>query len=558
MGGLIMRSSVCGARARFLTFVSAVVLVTTSSFAVAQNVQNFRPATGDWNYFSVEGTAVAERGQFVPSLYLTYARNPLVERDAMGAPVESVVENLTMFEFLVAASLHDRVEIGLAVPFGYGTGYGNEEIDRGAGLGDIRMMPKFVVRGAADDNGFGVAIRAPLLFPTGDTEAANTARHFSVNPELLMELRTGYFRMAVNGGYRWQPTDDSNPAPLTVGGGVTYGAGVGINLGTPLVELIGEVFGIVYDEIGDNLSGPRPLEALAGVRIQDEQGLALTLSAGGGLVSDYGAPEFRVAAGLTWRPKTIVGQVVVAAGGGAMSTKDTDGDGVRDVADACPELPEDADGFEDADGCPDTDNDQDGIADVDDKCPKHAEDLDGRRDEDGCPDLDDDKDGIADDRDQCPMVPENRNGYLDSDGCPDQNAVMVLGDMIRPLEKIYFDTNRVAISGESYGVLDQVVALLQSNPQIARVRIEGHTDAWGTDNYNDRLGQSRADAVREYLIRSGIDPNRLESEGFGESKVLGDGVHPVDAGRSRRVEFKILKNGVHPSLLMTEPGDRSG
>ena len=154
------------ARAHSLALVIGVGLAITSGVSFAQNVQNFRPAAGDWNYLSVEGVSVAERGKFVPSLFLTYARNPLVQRDEMGEPVESVVENLTMFEFLVAASLHDRVEIGLAVPFGYGTGYGNEEIDRGAGLGDIRMSPKFVLRGAADDTGFGVALRAALLFPS--------------------------------------------------------------------------------------------------------------------------------------------------------------------------------------------------------------------------------------------------------------------------------------------------------------------------------------------------------------------------------------------------------
>jgi len=545
------------ARACLPALFYAAVIVTMSGAAYAQNVQNFRPAAGDWNYFSVEGTSVAERGKFVPSLYLTYARNPLVERDATGEPVEYVVENLTMFEFLVAASLHDRVEIGLAVPFGYGTGYGNEEIDRGAGLGDIRMSPKFVIRGAADDQGFGVAVRAALVFPTGEEDAGNTARHFSANPELLMEYRSRYFRTAVNAGYRWQPPDDSNPAPLTVGSGVTYGVGMGVNLGTPLVEIISEVFGTIYDDVGEDLKGPRPLESLVGIRVQDEAGLALTLSAGGGLVSDYGAPEFRVAAGLTWRPRSSVDQVVVS-GGGSASRRDTDDDGVRDYADKCPELPEDTDGFEDADGCPDTDNDNDGIADVDDKCPLHAEDLDGRFDVDGCPDLDDDKDGIADVRDQCPMVPENRNGYLDVDGCPDQNAVMVLGDRIRHMDNIYFDSNKSTIQVESYGVLDQVVALLQANPQIARVRIEGHTDAWGSNRYNERLGDDRAHSVREYLIRSGIDAARLEAEGFGENKVYGDGKHPVDAGRSRRVEFVIIENGVHPSLLMTEPGDRSG
>jgi len=64
---------------------------------------------------------------------------------------------------------------------------------------------------------------------------------------------------------------------------------------------------------------------------------------------------------------------------------DRDGDGVADSVDRCPDEPEDKDGFEDADGCPDVDNDKDGIRDVDDLCPNDAEDKDGVKDEDGCP-----------------------------------------------------------------------------------------------------------------------------------------------------------------------------
>ncbi len=78
------------------------------------------------------------------------------------------------------------------------------------------------------------------------------------------------------------------------------------------------------------------------------------------------------------------------------SPVDTDGDGIPDVSDLCPTVPEDKDGFQDEDGCPDLDNDQDGIPDTLDKCPNEPEDKDGFEDEDGCPDLDNDQDGIPD------------------------------------------------------------------------------------------------------------------------------------------------------------------
>ena len=87
----------------------------------------------------------------------------------------------------------------------------------------------------------------------------------------------------------------------------------------------------------------------------------------------------------------------------------------------CPDDPEDADGFDDFDGCPDLDDDQDGVPDADDQCGTLQEDPDGFQDHDGCPDLDNDGDGVPDVADQCPLAPEDADGFHDSDGCPDDD-----------------------------------------------------------------------------------------------------------------------------------------
>ena len=104
------------------------------------------------------------------------------------------------------------------------------------------------------------------------------------------------------------------------------------------------------------------------------------------------------------------------------SIGDRDGDGIKDDVDKCPDQPEDFDGFQDEDGCPDPDNDNDGIPDKDDRCPNEPEDRDGDQDEDGCPegsDGDRDGDGILDSKDKCPDDPEDKDGFEDQDGCPD-------------------------------------------------------------------------------------------------------------------------------------------
>jgi nitrous oxidase accessory protein NosD len=99
---------------------------------------------------------------------------------------------------------------------------------------------------------------------------------------------------------------------------------------------------------------------------------------------------------------------------------DSDGDGVEDRNDMCPDKAEDRDGYEDRDGCPDFDNDFDGIYDRLDKCPNEAEDFDGYADSDGCPETDNDGDGVEDEEDSCPNTAETVNGYKDEDGCPDE------------------------------------------------------------------------------------------------------------------------------------------
>lgn len=98
---------------------------------------------------------------------------------------------------------------------------------------------------------------------------------------------------------------------------------------------------------------------------------------------------------------------------------DNDHDSIPDTGDRCMNIPEDRDGYEDLDGCPDNDNDGDGVRDTLDKCIMVAEDHDWFEDADGCPDSDNDLDGVPDSLDGCPNIPEDRDGYKDGDGCPD-------------------------------------------------------------------------------------------------------------------------------------------
>ncbi|MBU1241062.1 OmpA family protein [Myxococcota bacterium] len=233
-----------------------------------------------------------------------------------------------------------------------------------------------------------------------------------------------------------------------------------------------------------------------------------------------------------------------------VSKLDTDGDGILDVNDKCPKEPEDKDGFEDEDGCPDPDNDGDGIPDAKDKCPgtdkdkannfkDTKEDKDGFEDDDGCPDPDNDKDGIPDVKDKCPNEPETKNGYKDEDGCPDElKLIKVTVKKIELKQKIFFAYNRAKIKPKSFALLNEIAALLKAR-QTMTLRIEGHTDNRGGRSYNKRLSRKRARAVRKYLIAKGIDPSRMKAEGYGLTKPIADNKNSKGRAKNRRVEFVI-------------------
>jgi len=232
---------------------------------------------------------------------------------------------------------------------------------------------------------------------------------------------------------------------------------------------------------------------------------------------------------------------------------DRDGDGIHDQKDRCPDEAEDRDSFLDEDGCPDKDNDADGVPDRRDKCPNVPEDKDGYADSDGCPDFDNDGDGVLDypvKADKCPGKPEIYNGLDDLDGCPDKQApppkpkeyknIIVEKERIVFKKQIRFKTNSAKIIGAiSFAILDEASDALKTRNDV-RVQIEGHTDERGNDKYNKKLSQARAESVVAALVKRGIARSRLLPIGFGEERPLDTG-HNKDAwAKNRRVEFNFI------------------
>jgi outer membrane protein OmpA-like peptidoglycan-associated protein len=249
---------------------------------------------------------------------------------------------------------------------------------------------------------------------------------------------------------------------------------------------------------------------------------------------------------------------------------DNDNDGIPDTTDKCMDLAEDFDGFQDDDGCPDLDNDGDGIPDLTDKCPNEPEDFDGVQDQDGCPDVvqDSDNDGIPDDMDKCPLKAEDVDGFQDDDGCPDLDNDLdgILDDQDkcsnepetfngyededgcpdeRPIEErfilrgVNFESGSAALTPDSYSILDQVVRSLKAYPEV-RVEIAGYTDEVGKEDYNLGLSQRRADSVKQYVVNAGISADRILARGYGESNPVAPNATAAGRAENRRIEFHRL------------------
>jgi OOP family OmpA-OmpF porin len=259
--------------------------------------------------------------------------------------------------------------------------------------------------------------------------------------------------------------------------------------------------------------------------------------------------------------------------------KDTDGDGIYDRLDACPEVagPKEFNGCPDTDGdkiidkddaCPDTaglaqfngcpDTDADGVADKDDACPEEA----GLVALGGCPDKD--GDGIADKSDKCPEVkgPKENGGcpWPDRDGdkvldkddkCPDvagtvanQGCPEVTEEAIKRLndyaKTILFDTAKSSFQKQTYPVLEAITSILKEYP-YSNFSIEGHTDSDGKDAANQKLSEDRAAAVKGYLVEHGIATSRLTSAGYGETKPIDSNKTKAGKANNRRVEVKLVK-----------------
>lgn len=120
--------------------------------------------------------------------------------------------------------------------------------------------------------------------------------------------------------------------------------------------------------------------------------------------------------------------------------------------------------------------------------------------------------------------------------------VVVTKERLELKEKVFFETGKADVRSESLGLLDEVATALKDNAEVKRVVVEGHTDNKGNKAKNLKLSKGRAEAVRAYLIKQGVEPARLEAKGFGSARPIADNATPKGRDENRRVEFVIPKS----------------
>ncbi|MEZ4470772.1 MAG: thrombospondin type 3 repeat-containing protein [bacterium] len=395
---------------------ASLISLLFAGAAAAQDLQNFRPTPSIGGYFTVETVRTTPHRLITPSIWIHDGMEPVVRRDREAAISQVVVSHQLTLDLQGAIGLAGRYEFTAGLPVSYVAGEGLAEAGHeGVGLGDVRLGAKIRLAGMQDEQPAGVALVLPFTLPTGDTDRFLGSQGFTATPTVVGEVRGHGLALAAQTGARLR-TETDRVENIEISHELVYGVAGSVELDEDSLKLLAELAGsAALTEVLDE-DVARPLETFLGLRLDTRFGGLFTVGGGIGINPDRGVPRFRGMVGFAWRPPPKRGPQIDAAA----LLGDSDQDGVLDLDDRCPSSPEDEDGFEDDDGCPDVDNDQDGIRDSLDRCPDEPETVNGFQDADGCPDAgDNDKDGIPNDVDGCPDEAEDRDGFEDTDGCID-------------------------------------------------------------------------------------------------------------------------------------------
>ena len=509
-------------RAALAPTVALLVVASFSQSAIAQgfDTEIFKPGTSATSFLSQESPQVLPAWTMNFGVSLNLASDPLVLRDpdTGDALMNGVVVSDRRGAYLTAGiGLFDRLEIGIALPMvlsqdGNGDLLPNSPDLNSASLGDVRLTAKAAIFRKGN---MRIAAALAASLPAGNSEALYGEEGVSAAPQLIVGWHRGRASIALNVGAHFR--EGTTVDELEIGDELAAGAGAQYEVMKRRAWLLAEAYS--RSPLTDATAESSPAEALVGLRATVWGPYQIQAAVGAGIGRGYGTPALRGLFGVFYRPqarpKAIVPTVVPEPLVAKVTPKepppepeDSDGDGIIDPEDSCPTEPEDLDGFEDDDGCPDLDNDHDGILDVDDACPLQAEIV---------------------------------NGIDDEDGCPDEGIITMVQDRVVLGEKVLFDKNRARVKRKGRKALQAIITLYLQHPEWGAMSVEGHADTRGPEDFNMDLSRRRADRVRHEMIDLGMPADKITSKGLGETVPLVKGESEEAMQTNRRVEFVVSK-----------------
>ena len=523
-----------------ISLVAALVLGAAPVHAqVGGNIDlnAFRPAMDSRGFITVNASQILSHGDVSFGLVTNWGYRVLQfeEGDSSYEVTNVITPTLIAAVGLKLGPL--ELEPGVSVPFQVMSGDedpdfpgdpGQNNSDRfsfdGQGLGDVGLHLKLRLLSTSKGPRIGLAIIGSAYLPTA-SEDDRWLGEGKVTPQVMgvVDKEMGadsQFRIALTGGIRIRSGDHiftDSATPPTPATGETVEAKSTVPLGAALsYGIVPQKFDVMLEGFTElPLGGENymPGEAIAGIKLYLARNSFLSFGGGVGFLPDKAAsPDARAFLAIVFEP----------------NIGDRDNDGIKDDVDQCPDDPEDKDGFEDEDGCPDLDNDHDGIPDDKDGCPDDPEDKDGFEDEDGCPEgnkNDRDSDGILDDVDQCPDDPEDKDKFEDEDGCPDpdndQDGILDVDDLCpdQPEDKDGFeDADGCPDPDNDHDrILDKDDACPRRDGETAKKTAETYNGVDDTDGCPDRGRVVVTDTKIEILdkIYFEYDSDVIQKRSFG-------------------------------------------
>jgi outer membrane protein OmpA-like peptidoglycan-associated protein len=573
---------------RSLAIVPVLALAAGSAHAQAVDstfpVERFYLALDRDGILDVESGAVPGHLGWGLSAWLSTADDPLVVRRGPGGErAGALVSQRAGATLAGSLALFDRVQLGLVLPVilhqsqdpGLASMTGGLASD---GVGDARVVLEQQLL-AAGRAGVDLSLTGTLTLPTAGAGDYRGDRGVSFAPELALSRGFGALRLATNLGYRARR--DSRLADLSVGDELVARAAAAYRLGRPggrPLEVALSLSGATSATAPLAAGNRDPLELLGGGSYGVTRSLVAMAAAGTGIGEGFGAPDWRIVVGLRFshasgstaqrRPVPVIAAApAIAPGRAAAPASELASAPASELASApaseseLAAAPAVVPGRAAAPASGPTHAPEPTVAPASELAvapaselavapasgPTHAPEPTvapasvsaPASSPQPAPAPDRDRDGVSDFLDNCP----DRAGQPARGGCEELQLVAISGVQIVILEPVQFATDRARIHRRSHRLLRNVARVILAHPEIARVRVEGHTDDRGDAAANLDLSRRRAEAVVAFLVAHGVERSRLEPRGHGAERPIAD--NRSDQGRraNRRVELHIVAAG---------------